>query len=150
MDDIPSSRRKILQGSLVAPLVLTVSSASAQAVTSFTKCVANGQANQPSTSINIVQSQDQWFRCPVTVYPIYKGGSTSNFYGNYYRDSGIYKNVTNGQPLDLTSYTPGTGTTWYRLVYFGTDGSPKGAGWEKQTGGLAVTKSCGGSFAVCK
>jgi len=144
------ARRRILQGSLSAPVILTVSSASVAATTSFTKCIANGVGNQPDKKINIQPTTDTWFRCPVTVYAIYQGDGTKNLYGNFYLDGSTYKNVTDGSILPLHEFRVGASSTWYRLVYFGTDGSPMGAGWERQSGGYAITLSCGGSFAVCQ
>ena len=148
MDNNVTTRRKILQGSLSAPLVLTVSSAAA-AVSSFNACIASGANNQPADSIRIIQTQDQWFRCPVTVWPLYRGGS-NNSVGNFYKDNaGQYRNVENGNPPPSGSLTPGTPSTWYRLAYYDIDGTPTGVGWEK-TGGYAVSLSCGQSFAVCQ
>ena len=146
MNEPSSNRRKILQGSLAAPLVLTVSSASAQAVTSFTQCIEQAASNQPNPSLNIVPSTDAWFRCPITVYTYSNGSVTVNLYQD---GNGTYRNVTNGEAFSITTAWTKTGeATWRRLVYFGTDGSPKGAGWEKLTGGYAVSVSCGGSFGV--
>ena len=144
MTDPSNNRRKILQGSMAAPLVLTVSSASA-AVNSFTQCIENTAGNQPAASLNIVQSADQWFRCPVTVFTYTKDGSSVKLYQD---SAGIYKKIADGTVFDISGWTRSATASWYRLVYFGTDGSPKGAGFEKQSGGLAVTLSCGGSFGV--
>lgn len=146
MNDPSNTRRKILQGSLAAPLVLTVSSA-AQAASSFTQCIENTANSQPPDALRIIQSTDQWFRCPVTVYRYLKDGTTGDFV-DVYSDGGVYKKVSDGTTFTTSGYTQVSTTSWNRLVYFGTDGTPKGAGWEKQTGGLAVTLSCGGSFGI--
>ena len=161
MNDPSSNRRKILQGSLAAPLVLTVSSASAQAVTSFTKCVANGANHQPSESEVIVPystSPDRWFRCPIEVHTLGKveNGATTPIEGHWYRVNGMYKSASDGQTLlqktglsDNQVQSIGT-TEWYRIVYFDpVTGHEMGAGFEKLSdGALAVTISCGGSFAL--
>ena len=145
MNPPANNRRKLLQGSLAAPLVLTVSSASASAVTSFTQCIENVAGNQPNEALNFVKSKDEWFRCPVTVYTYTKGDQTVKLY----KDGATYRKIENGQAFTLTSYwTKTEEKTWLRLVYFGEDGSFKGAGWEKHTGGLAVPVSCGTSFGL--
>jgi hypothetical protein len=67
-------RRAILQGSLAAPVVLTVSSASAQAVTSAGKRLANQQYSQPAKSAYFMASPDQWLRQSVRVVKLkYQG-----------------------------------------------------------------------------
>jgi hypothetical protein len=68
-------RRAILQGSLAAPLVLTVSSAGAQvALTSSERALANLKDMQPGESLYFKDSPDNWFRRPVKVEKMkYKG-----------------------------------------------------------------------------
>lgn len=60
-------RRAILQGSLAAPVVLTVSSASAQALTSAGQRLARMKDYQPSKSLYFKDSPDNWFRRSVPV-----------------------------------------------------------------------------------
>lgn len=83
-------RRAILQGSLAAPVVLTVSSASAQMVTSHMKCMAN--VRQPTASelpglffvtASIKDSSaDTWLRDPISVTLFSKGQSEGWFYND--------------------------------------------------------------------
>jgi hypothetical protein len=60
-------RRAILQGSLAAPVVLTVSSASAQALTSAGARLARMKDYQPAKSLYFQDSPDNWFRRSVPV-----------------------------------------------------------------------------------
>ena len=91
-------RRAILQGSLAAPVVLTVSSASATAVTSFGKCLANQINEQPATSLNFTLSQDNWYRLSVPVVQLKLNGVEDW----YYLDPSVSKYVKLSS-LEITS-----------------------------------------------
>jgi hypothetical protein len=91
-------RRAILQGSLAAPVVLTVSSASATAVTSFGKCLANQLNQQPAPSLTFTLSPDNWYRVPVTATNI-KIDGVENW---YYLDPSVSKYVKLST-LEITS-----------------------------------------------
>jgi len=81
-------RRAILQGSLAAPLVLTVSSASAQMVTSHMKCIA--KVRQPNLSQepglfavkqNVAESiADTWLRTEIDVKLFQKETSPAEWF----------------------------------------------------------------------
>jgi hypothetical protein len=152
MNDPSSNRRKILQGSLAAPLVLTVSSASAQAVTSFTQCAAQGADNQPADAQKIVPtnhlSKDTWFRQPVSVTPWSKDGVTVHAY----QVSDGWKNaVTGGSFTPSSGHVRGVDATWHRVVYFDRKtGAPTYLGFDKPPAStdVAVTPSCHTSFPV--
>lgn len=62
-------RRAILQGSLAAPVVLTVSSPSSAAMTSLGRCIGNAANEQPSFISN---SQDSWLRKQIEVVKLEK------------------------------------------------------------------------------
>ena len=82
-------RRAILQGSLAAPVVLTVSSPTAAQVTSFGKCLANQLTEQPATSLNFTPSPDNWYRINVPVVQL-KYQSIEDW---YYLDPSVSKYV---------------------------------------------------------
>jgi hypothetical protein len=168
MDQTLNIRRKLLQGSLAAPLVLTVSTASAQAASSFGKCLANIQQNGPF----FATSQDAkdinsivWYRQSVTCVEIVKQGQSS--YGYHYWDPKLlqYINVDT-----LAAFTEFTGkippnNSWslinpqprWALVYFTQSGStivPYSEGGttiitlQRPSGYLATSTSCHGSFTT--
>lgn len=63
------NRRAILRGSLAAPVVLTVSSPTAAAMTSLGRCIRNTAQEQPSFLSN---SEDAWLRKQIEVYKLQK------------------------------------------------------------------------------
>jgi len=62
-------RRAVLQGSLAAPVVLTVSSPAAATMTSLGRCLRNAAREQPSF---ISASQDTWLRKQIEVVKLEK------------------------------------------------------------------------------
>lgn len=155
-------RRKILQGTLAAPVVLTVSSASAQAITSFGKCLANLAGQQPTTFFTTSAAADTWFRSQVPVVEIFKGSVTQ---GTFYFDPkvGSYVNVVypysvftgfSGLTPPNASWRLGAVSARWALVYFEpTSATPyTDAGGrtiitlQKPSGYLASSISCYGSF----
>lgn|SRR5512145_1738134 len=79
-DNQPSKhRRAILQGSLAAPVVLTVSSPAAATVTTFSKCLAN-HANQEADAAFFTGGPDNWFRKQVPVVQLQRGSQSGWFY----------------------------------------------------------------------
>jgi hypothetical protein len=146
--DKRSARRELLRGSLAAPLVLTVSSASAAAVTSFTKCLANGANNQPTNFF--ASASDGWYRQSTTVYEWAKGGGNGDKLGYFYQDPILgWISVDNMQPLPLSGSPGQTGNTATRwlLVWFSPTGQPATLSFQKPSSSyLAATNSCYGSF----
>jgi hypothetical protein len=153
-------RRKILQGTLAAPVVLTVSSASAQAITSFGRCLGNLAGQQPTTFFT--RSADTWFRLQVPVAEIFKGGRSL---GTYYFDPkvGRYVNVVYpyaaladfaGSTLPNASYRFGASSARWALVYFDPKSTEPYSDLtgrtivtlQKPSGYLASSISCYGSF----
>jgi hypothetical protein len=160
--DTRAVRRKILQGTLAAPVVLTVSSASAQAITSFGKCLANLTGQQPTASAFFTRSADTWFRAQVPVVEIFKG---SQSLGTYYFDpmGGRYVNVVYpfaacadfaGSTLPNASYRFGATSARWALVYFDPRSTTPYSDLtgktiitlQKPSGYLASSISCYGSF----
>ena len=152
------ARRKLLRGSLAAPLVLTVASPSVLAASSFQACIARvADQPQPGTSLMITDLQDTWLRTPVSIYSGMLragGGVTARYYKSptdqlFYREDGT--SACTG--FDATAFT-GTGgptplnITRYALVYIDTTGTPVGLGTCKPATGYAVSASCWTSFSA--
>jgi hypothetical protein len=160
--DKQAVRRKILQGTLAAPVVLTVSSASAQAITSFGKCLGNLSTVQPTTFFTNSAAADTWFRSQVPVVEIFKGSTTQ---GTFYFDPkiGSYVNVVYpytvftgfaGATPPNSSWKLGAVSARWALVYFEpTTATPYTDAMgrtiitlQKPSGYLASSISCYGSF----
>ena len=145
-------RRKILRGSLSAPLVLTVASPSVlgQAVTSFQECIARA-ATQPQPSIAFADGPDGWFRVPVEIYT--GNVPQSNPTGNqqYFKFEGKFYQVAPGTcPAPAYDSINGQSSliaTKYALVSVNTNGDIVGRGTCKN-GGFAVSTSCWTSFVT--
>jgi len=157
-------RRKILQGTLAAPVVLTVSSASAQAITSFGKCLSNLAGQQPTNFFTTSSSADTWFRAQVSAVEIFKGGTKQ---GIFYFDPkiGSYVNVVSpysvftgfagATPPNASSWRLGAVSARWALVYFEPVSATPYADamgrtivtLQKPSGYLASSISCYGSFA---
>ena len=75
-------RRAILQGSLAAPVVLTVSSVSAQTATTFGRCLRSQlkDGEQPTGTSLFATSQDSWYRKRVTVSNLTHGSDDGWFF----------------------------------------------------------------------
>src|SRR5215471_20251098 len=88
MEKRAAQRRKVLRGSLAAPVVLTVSSASVAAA-SFARCLASTSAAPDSFFVN---SSDQWFRTQVEVTQLWSQGMDL---GYFYEDpvKNVYVNI---------------------------------------------------------
>ena len=148
------ARRKLLKGSLSAPLVLTVASPSALAATSFQACIARvADQPQPSTSLRLVSAPDQWLRVEVSLYEgrLTGGGGLQTYYkapdNLFYRIDGS----NCAAPTQLSSFT-GLGPTdlqqkRWALVYIDANGTTVGYGMCPNSG-YAVTASCWTSFAT--
>jgi len=78
LDDQPI-RRKLIKGTVAAPLVLTVSRAGAGVTsrTTFSACLANAEA-QPEPR-HVVAEPDEAFRVSRDVYEVYRGGNKGRF-----------------------------------------------------------------------
>jgi hypothetical protein len=153
MDTNPG-RRKLLRGSLSAPMVLTVASPSALAATSFQACIARvEEVPQPSPTIAVISTRDSWLRELVQIYDgrLTGGGGTQQFYkapdGFYYPLEGIANCL---DPLASDDFVPmslslRSGDTRWALVYVDKTGAKVGYGLCPNNG-YAVSASCWGSF----
>ena len=149
--DVRSDRRKFLRGSLAAPVVLTVSSPSVQAATSFGRCLAKLEGQQ---ALFFAASADNWFRALVKVDQLWSQGQDRGYFfldqvKNVY--VGVvppYSALTFGQVLDPGWKITGSSTR-SALVWFSTATMAQYAKITVQQprGYLAATISCYSSFA---
>jgi len=146
-------RRKLLRGSLSAPVVLTVSSASAQAVTSLGQCIARNAGVQPTNKV--FGPPDTWFRDPTQYKAKQITGSLPAISGWYILNA-VTQNVWTkadkstqyaASAFPPSGYTVVAEQTWYALVWFDpTTGNRVAMGWESHQNALAATLSCQLSF----
>jgi hypothetical protein len=150
-------RRRLLKGSLAAPLVLTVRPASATAVVSATACLKRceilAHEKRPPKMSSALHS-DEWMRiechvcrlAPSFGKPYYSGKYFLGFDGETYwrlddRDPYYY-------PAQPTSHTKGscyeekTGVKMYGIGYFDSTCVLKGFAWDNKWSCSPVTWSC--------
>jgi len=149
-------RRAVLQGSLAAPVVLTVSSASAATMTSVGKCMANIGDQKPSEFFTSSKDSDRWFRKQVDVVKLERGGGQNLESDWFYFDPQKSEYVRLSAPLVSTDIRANLNGGW-RLIdqskrwgLWWVD-SKKGTPYSMVTvqqplGYQAVTCSCAASF----
>jgi hypothetical protein len=143
-------RRRLLKGSLAAPAVLTVSSASAQAVSSFGRCLRATNTQPPEF---FSREADGWFRKKVDVVRLAKHGHDKGFFyldpkkGRYVSVSLPYKELDFGHQLENGWQVTGRSTRW-ALVWFDKSTATQYSRitLQKPSGSVAATMSCYGSF----
>lgn len=152
--DAKSVRRKIIKGSLAAPVVLTVSSASATAATSFGRCLRNSPTKQPAFFAR-ENRLDNWLRKQVEVVQLsHHGQSRGWFYLDPMRRVYVsiqepHNALTFGSNL-LPGWTQtGTSKRW-ALVYFDGETAARfdHVTLQRPRGYMPATISCYSSFRV--
>jgi hypothetical protein len=150
-------RRKLLKGSLAAPVVLTVRPASATAVTSATacykRCEEKAQDTRPPKMSHTMHS-DEWMRVELDECRL-SPSIGKNFYdGKYFLgfDKHTYWRLDSRDPYyapaQPSSHTKGscyaekTGRKMYAIAYCDRDGEIKGYAWENKWHHSPVTWSC--------
>jgi hypothetical protein len=144
-------RRRLLKGSLAAPVLLTVSSASAHARSSFGRCLRNADKQQPAEFFTT--DADRWLRKQVTVARLWaKGRDQGYFYLDpvknvYVSVNPPYQALPFGALLDHGWKVSGQSTRW-ALVWFdkATATEYSRITLQKPSGSAAATVSCYGSF----
>lgn len=152
--DKRSVRRRIVTGSLAAPVVLTVSSASATSLTSFGRCLRNGGAAAPDFFAPS-KTADNWFRKSVNVHELsFKGIPQGEFYLDPVR--AVY--VSTRPPHSALAFGSRLPNFWtvsavrtrWALVYF--DGASAGQyrhiTLQRPSGYRPATVSCYSSFRM--
>jgi hypothetical protein len=142
------TRRKLIRGSLAAPVVLTVSSASAASVTSFGKCLARLNNEPTGPFFTGDATIDNWLRKQVEVVQL-KHGSDIDW---FYLDPGISQYVRLSSPTVATGLSPvsmagwqqqATGSRWALVWVDSQQGSMYSLMQVQQPIGYqASTKSC--------
>jgi len=139
-------RRRLLQGSLSAPLVLTVASASAQSRTTFLACIGRDGVVGDA----YVDVEDGLYRVPVPTYR-FVSSSGDPIPGPFVEEGGSYFLLSTlaefPVPLGYSPEALPGGSAW-QLVYFDGDGNPVEYGFNNTNSGTAVTRSCHTSFVV--
>lgn len=143
-------RRKVLKGGLAAPVVLTVSSASASPMSSFGRCLRRGTQQVPAF---FAQQADGWFRKPVEIVGLSFGGT---YRGEFYLDPKLDRYVSIRAPYAMLNFGQLMPPPWrqvstnvrWALVYFDTD---SGAEYryltlQQPSGYKPTTISCYGSL----
>lgn len=150
-------RRAILQGSLAAPVVLTVSSPSAAQVTTLGRCMANIR-NLPEgmKPAYLVEADDTWFRKQVPVVKLTLGNSSQQMTDWVFFDEALQDYVTVATPHTRLNIGPlsggwgiaATGTPRWGLVWVheGTKSISTETRLQPPGGYTAVTDSCWTSF----
>jgi hypothetical protein len=143
------TRRTVLQASLAAPVVLTVSSASA-ATASFARCLANSET--PANAF-FAQGSDGWFRQQVPVVELWAQGSSRGYFfldqvkNVYVSIEPPYAALSFGAALDPGWKEINYGSRW-ALVWFdkATTTQYSKITLQQPSGSTATTMSCYGSF----
>jgi len=143
-------RRKLLRGSLAAPVVLTTASPAVLAQTSFLACITRG-GNEGATPFADEQCGGNVYRIEVKVFQFVKDGQPSDdkLYVPSDTTSGLYDS-TDGLNRGVAvpaGFTPTEAGTRWKLVYFDENGREVGYGFvENANGGTPVSCSCWTSF----
>jgi hypothetical protein len=146
--NVPSQhRRTILKGSLAAPVVLTVSSASAASVTSFGKCMNNLKALPAGAFFQSTSNADIWMRKQVPVVRLKHGWDEDWFYfdpglNDYVRLSN--PTVATGIGALMTGWTKQEDGTRWALVWVDSMPGTQFSSMQVQqpSGFQATTMSC--------
>lgn len=148
--DTKSVRRKFLRGSLAAPVVLTVSSASA-ATTSFVRCLRNGETDTPRRFFS--DDTDHWFRQQVPVAKLWAHGQEQGwFFLDQVRNVYVGVHYPHTQLNFGAMLAPGWKVTEqssrWALVWFDRSTSTQYSriSLQRPFGASATTMSCYGSF----
>ena len=159
-----AARRKILRGSLSAPLILTIASPAMAARQSFEACLARAEKERAKPSLFIgAADHDTWLRKPVKIYKgiLSTTGKvtqvnkvTGNETGSYFyelvgREGLLYPvdacSLTGYPPNNAPGNSPELVERQQTLVFVDASGSIAGFG-PCPDGGFPVTTSCWASF----
>ncbi len=142
-----STRRKLLTGSLAAPVVLTVSSPAAATMTTFGKCLANQVNQQNAPFFTLSKEADNWLRAPVPVVKLRHGNDAYWFFQD--KNLGDYVRIDTMQAMNWGAAVPqqwnqeATGTRWALVWVDQQTGSAVNAVQiQRPSGYTATTMSC--------
>jgi hypothetical protein len=161
------ARRKLLKGSLAAPLLLTLRPAGAQALRSAAVCVRRDElrgADLRRPQELTLLEEDEWLRARVNLVELQRFNSNQGLdtlEGKFFigSDNTRFWRLQEAGPKGLfavpTNYTVhdvvprSTGEVRFALVSIGPDGQPNGYLLERR-GGFAITGSCWHSFRAAR
>ena len=150
-------RRKLIKGSLAAPIVLTVRPATATALTSATACLKRCEIQAHETDppkISPALHNDEWMRVEFDVCRLAPSIGKGYHSGKYFLgfDKHTYWRLDDHDPYYTparpTNHTKGschaeaTGQKMYGIAYLDETGTIKGFAWENTSHGSPVTWSC--------
>jgi len=144
-------RRKLLRGSLSAPLVLTVASASAwtNTRTTFEACIT---ATQGRSGEAYRQTADGLYRKSAPTYKFVRKIYGTEMPGPYVKDNYKYFRLSDlaevAKPYGYDAVQLNNNAL--QLVYFNSSGSEVGYGFDTDCGGYPVSTSCHTSLALHK
>jgi hypothetical protein len=142
-----TARRKILRGSLSAPVVLTVASPASLAAASTT-CLINTNQNAPPPFFQPASTDDGYLRKTVEVCEVKSSNGWQD--GLFYegQDDNWYS-VTTGQPLSGTFEKKKHCVNREVLVYVDAQGQETGYGWPSTANGGSFTSiGCWNSLLI--
>ncbi len=150
-------RRRLLKGSLAAPLVLTVRPASAHAVTSATACLKRCEITaheKRPPKMSAALRSDEWLRIEIDECRLAPAAGKDYYSGKYFLgfDKHTYWRLDNRNPYYMPAveshhtkgscYAEKTGKKLYGIGYFDHTGTLKGFAWDNKWGGSPATWSC--------
>jgi hypothetical protein len=146
---LSGARRKILKGSLAAPVVLTVSSASATSLSSFGRCMRNLQG-QPTGNLFLNERDlaiDSMLRKEVQIVKLARGTSADWFYLDPGRRLYVRLLDPTGpgiDPIDMSGWKAVEYSKRWMLVWVDSDSGKQYLTMQVQqpSGYQATTKSC--------
>ncbi len=147
-------RRKLIKGSLAAPVVLTLSSASASSLTSFGRCLRNPPTGATPDFFTTPRKADAWFRKAVKVEQLtYQGQVRGMFYddpllGRYVDTRAPYATLNFGASARPAGWSVTGESKRLALVFFDHDSAAeyRYITLQRPSGYSATTMSCYGSF----
>jgi hypothetical protein len=147
-------RRRLIKGSLAAPVVLTLSSASATSLTSFGRCLRNSTGTDSPAFFLGSTEADGWFRKAVKVEQL---TYQSQVRGMFYHDPVLGRFVDTKSPYAMLTFgannmpagwrVTGEAKRW-ALVFFDQSSTSeyRYITLQRPSGYSATTVSCYGSF----
>lgn len=158
-------RRRLLKGSLAAPVVLTVRPASATATGSAVACLKRSEAaakSDPPAPLAYGPNHDEYMRVTIDLSRLAPERGKAFYSGKYFLgfDKTTYWRVDDRRPYERapkpTEYTKGscheekTGERLYALAYVDKHGNVVAFGVDQNRNGSPVTTSCYASAAGLK
>ena len=141
-------RRKILRGSLSAPVILTVASPASLAAASTT-CLANTPQTPVPVALQPAETDDGYLRKTIDVYRVKtaNGGLTDKHH--YLAKDGFWYSVDGGVKFEGIVDKELNKETREVLVYVDSHGRETGYGWPTTAGGGSFTSmGCWNSLLI--